>query len=51
MSRVDKAADRLGYRALVGLDEGLASTAEWFRTALADPSLATIVPHAASGSE
>jgi UDP-glucose 4-epimerase len=51
VSRVDKAAERLGYRARVGLDEGLALTAAWFRTALADPALATIVPHAASGSE
>ena len=51
VSRVDKAAERLGYRARVELDEGLGLTAAWFRTALADPALASIVPHAASGSE
>ena len=27
------------------------TTADWFRTALADPALAGIVAHAASGSE
>ncbi|MEA2537504.1 MAG: UDP-glucose 4-epimerase [Chloroflexota bacterium] len=51
VSRVDKAAERLGYRATVPLAEGIARTAAWFRTALADPGLAAIVPHAASGSE
>jgi UDP-glucose 4-epimerase len=51
VSRVDKAAERLGYRAAVPLAEGIARTTAWFRTALADPALAGIVPHAASGSE
>ena len=51
VSRVDKAADRLGYRAAVGLERGLAETARWFAGALRDPELAGIMPHAASGSE
>jgi len=51
VSRVDKAAERLAYRANVPLDEGLAATARWFEAALADPDLAAVVPHAASGSE
>ena len=51
VSRVDKAADRLGYRATVTLDEGLAGTARWFSAALADPELAGVTPHVASGSE
>ena len=51
VSRVDKAAERLGYRAAVPLAEGIARTTAWFRAALADPALAGIVPHAASGSE
>jgi UDP-glucose 4-epimerase len=51
VSRVDKAADRLGYRAAVPLEAGLAETAAWFAAALADPALAGVVPHAASGSE
>jgi UDP-glucose 4-epimerase len=51
VSRVDKAATRLGYRAAVGLEDGLVETARWFASALADPSLTTVVPHAASGSE
>ena len=51
MSRVDKAAERLGYRATVQLGEGIARTTAWFRAALADPALAAIVPHVASGSE
>jgi UDP-glucose 4-epimerase len=50
-SLVDKAARRLGYRASVPLDRGLAMTAEWFRSALRDPALAGVTPHAASGSE
>jgi UDP-glucose 4-epimerase len=51
VSRVDKAAERLGYRASVSLADGIARTAEWFRWALAQPALAAIGPHAASGSE
>jgi UDP-glucose 4-epimerase len=51
VSRVDKAASRLDYRAKVPLGEGLASTARWFAGALADPELVGVVPHAASGSE
>ncbi|HET7677763.1 MAG TPA: NAD-dependent epimerase/dehydratase family protein [Candidatus Limnocylindrales bacterium] len=51
VSRVDKAAERLGYRAQVGLDEGLRRTADWFAAALADPALAGVTAHAASGSE
>ena len=51
VAAVDKAARVLGYRAAVGLDDGLARTAAWFRTALAEPALAGVTPHAASGSE
>ncbi len=51
VSRVDKAARVLGYRAAMPLDEGLAETARWFREAVLDPELAAIRPHAASGSE
>ena len=51
VSRVDKAAAQLGYRAVVSLEEGLAGTARWFEAALADPDLAEVLPHAASGSE
>jgi UDP-glucose 4-epimerase len=51
VSRVDKAAERLGYRATMPLDQGLAATARWFESALTDPELASVVPHAASGSE
>ena len=41
----------LGYRVAVGLDEGLARTARWYETALADRELAGIVPQAVSGSD
>jgi UDP-glucose 4-epimerase len=51
VSRVDKAAERLGYRAVVPLADGIARTTVWFRAALADPALAGIEAHAASGSE
>ena len=51
VSRVDKAASRLGYRATVGLEEGLARTARWYESALADRELAGIMPHAVSGSD
>jgi UDP-glucose 4-epimerase len=39
VSRVDKAARLIGYRARVDLREGLAATAAWFEKALADPNL------------
>ena len=51
VSGVDKAATVLGYRARRSLADGLAETARWFEVALADPELAAIRPHAASGSE
>jgi UDP-glucose 4-epimerase len=51
VSRVDKAAERLGYRATMTLHDGLARTARWFEAALADRELAGVMPHAASGSE
>lgn len=51
VARVDKAAAVLGYRASVTLADGLARTAAWFSSALADPELAAIRPHVASGSE
>ena len=51
VAAVDKAARVLGYRAAVRLDDGLARTAEWFAAALAEPALAGVTPHVASGSE
>jgi UDP-glucose 4-epimerase len=51
VSRVDKAAERLGYRATMPLADGLARTARWFEAALADPELGAVTPHVASGSE
>jgi UDP-glucose 4-epimerase len=51
VSRVDKAAERLGYRSSVPLATGLAATAAWFATALADPAFAGVTPNTASGSE
>jgi UDP-glucose 4-epimerase len=51
VSRVDKAAAGLGYRAAVSLEDGLARTARWYESALADRELASIVPHAVSGSD
>jgi len=47
----NEAAELLGYRAAVPLEEGLGWTASWFSAALADPELAGVTPHAASGSE
>ena len=51
VARVDKAARALGYRAAIGLDDGLARTARWFEAALRDPELAAVTPAMASGSE
>jgi UDP-glucose 4-epimerase len=51
VGRVDKAAEALGYRATVSLEDGLRRTAAWYSLALADPELAAIGPNAASGSE
>jgi len=51
VARVDKAADRLGYRAHVAIDSGLEQTARWFETALEDGRLAAVMPHQTSGSE
>jgi UDP-glucose 4-epimerase len=51
VSRIDKAARVIGYRPAMALQDGLDVTARWFAAALADPSLAGIVPHARSGSD
>ena len=51
VSRVDKAAGRLGYRAAVSLEEGLAATARWYETALADRQLVGVTANEISGSE
>jgi UDP-glucose 4-epimerase len=51
VANVDKAARVLGFRATVGLSDGLARTAVWFAEALADPELAAVRGHAASGSD
>jgi UDP-glucose 4-epimerase len=48
---VEKAAERLGFRASVPLVEGLRTTAAWFGVALVDPALADIRPVATSGSD
>jgi UDP-glucose 4-epimerase len=51
VSKVDKAAERLGYRARVPLADGLRVTAEWFEAALRDEALQGVIPQATSGSE
>jgi UDP-glucose 4-epimerase len=51
VSRVDKAAVRLGYRARVSLTQGLGTTARWFEAALRDDALAGVLPQATSGSD
>jgi UDP-glucose 4-epimerase len=50
-SRVDRAADRLGWRAAIDLADGIRQTAAWFSAALRDPALASVTPDARSGSE
>ena len=50
-SRVDLAAELLGWRAGVDLLDGLRETAAWFDAALRNPAFATIIPDARSGSE
>ncbi|HEU0242515.1 MAG TPA: NAD-dependent epimerase/dehydratase family protein [Candidatus Limnocylindrales bacterium] len=50
-SRVDRAAELLGWRSQVELLEGLQETAAWFEAALATPALAGVVPDSRSGSE
>jgi UDP-glucose 4-epimerase len=51
VSRVDKAADRLGFRATIGIDDGLERTARWWQNAIEDRQLAAVTPHQGSGSE
>lgn len=51
VSRVDRAATVLGWRATITLVDGLTSTAAWFGEALRSPALAAITPDARSGSE
>ncbi len=50
-SRVELAAERLGWRAAIDLAAGLRETAAWFDAALRDPALASVAPDARSGSE
>ena len=51
VGRVEKAAQRLGFRARISLTDGLQATAAWFAAALDDPTLEAIRPVATSGSE
>jgi UDP-glucose 4-epimerase len=51
VSRVEKAATSLGYRATISLEEGLARTAAWFGQAMGDTGLAAVKVDASSGSE
>ncbi len=50
-SRVDRAAELLGWHATVALSDGLRATGAWFEAALRDPALASVTPDARSGSE
>ena len=51
VSRITKAADRLGWAPTVTLEAGLQDTFAWFAAALADEALAAIEPSAVSGSD
>jgi len=51
VSRISKAADRLGWTPTVAIEPGIRSTVAWFRAALADPSLAGIERSPVSGSD
>jgi UDP-glucose 4-epimerase len=50
-SRVDRAAEVLGWRSAVDLLDGLRGTAAWFADAMQRPALAAVLPDARSGSE
>ncbi|OGN88397.1 MAG: hypothetical protein A2X23_05385 [Chloroflexi bacterium GWC2_73_18] len=51
VSGVDKAAQRLGFRAEVALEDGLRRTADWLAQALQVPDLAAIGVDSTSGSD